>query len=204
MVLRALIFDDDPADAELVRRELARVRDVAARIAVSPEQARAALADERWDIVVAEWSMPGSGAHPVLEIVRELGLAVPVIAVSRVIGEDVAVSAMRAGARDLVFKDRLYRLAPAVERELREADTRVARRRAEAELHDAAARYRDLFDSSPLPMWVYDTQTLRFLAVNRAAQRRYGYTHDEFLALARRSAAGRGPRAAARGRRAAR
>src|SRR5437868_7147989 len=46
----------------------------------------------------------------------------------------------------------------------------------------AAERYRDLFESSPLPMWVYDTDTLRFLAVNHAALRRYGYTRDEFLA----------------------
>jgi two-component system cell cycle sensor histidine kinase/response regulator CckA len=54
-------------------------------------------------------------------------------------------------------------------------------RRAEAELRAAAERYRQLFESSPLPAWVYDTETLRFLAVNDAAIRRYGYTRDEFL-----------------------
>ena len=40
-----------------------------------------------------------------------------------------------------------------------------------------------LFESHPLPMWVYDVETLRFLAVNDAALRRYGYTRDEFLQL---------------------
>ena len=49
---------------------------------------------------------------------------------------------------------------------------------------DVEERYRQLFESSPLPMWVYDTQTLGFLAVNDAAIRRYGYTRDEFLARA--------------------
>lgn len=46
-----------------------------------------------------------------------------------------------------------------------------------------AGRYRMLFESSPLPMWVVDDETLRFLAVNDAALHIYGYTRDEFLAM---------------------
>ncbi|HKN67902.1 MAG TPA: PAS domain S-box protein, partial [Gemmatimonadaceae bacterium] len=46
----------------------------------------------------------------------------------------------------------------------------------------AAERYRLLFDNNPVPMWVYDIHTLRFLAVNNAATKNYGYTRDEFLA----------------------
>jgi two-component system, cell cycle sensor histidine kinase and response regulator CckA len=44
-------------------------------------------------------------------------------------------------------------------------------------------RYRLLFEASPLPMWVYDSQTLGFLAVNEAAIRHYGYTRQEFMAM---------------------
>ena len=40
-----------------------------------------------------------------------------------------------------------------------------------------------LFLSHPDPMWVYDLDTLRFLAVNKAAVAKYGYSHDEFLAM---------------------
>jgi PAS domain S-box-containing protein len=47
----------------------------------------------------------------------------------------------------------------------------------------AEARYRSLFENNPLPVWVYDLATLRFLAVNDAAVIRYGYSHDEFLAM---------------------
>jgi PAS domain S-box-containing protein len=183
MALRALILEDEPADAELVLRELSRNRDVTAEVVASEAATRAALARASWDLILADWSMPGFGALAALDIVRELGLDIPVIIVSGSITEEAAVLAMRAGAHDFVRKDRLSRLAPAVDRELREAETRAARRRAEAELLAASGRYRDLFDSSPLPMWVYDTETLRFLAVNRAAQRRYGYSHEEFLAL---------------------
>lgn len=44
-------------------------------------------------------------------------------------------------------------------------------------------RYQQLFESSPLPLWVYDLQTLRFLDVNEVACRKYGYTREEFLAM---------------------
>ncbi|HRA88639.1 MAG TPA: histidine kinase dimerization/phosphoacceptor domain -containing protein, partial [Planctomycetaceae bacterium] len=57
------------------------------------------------------------------------------------------------------------------------------RKIAENELRASDARYRQLFDSNPQPMWVYDLETLVFLAVNDAAIQHYGYTRDEFLAM---------------------
>ncbi len=56
------------------------------------------------------------------------------------------------------------------------------RKEAEARLASNEARYRMLFESNPLPMWVYDPETLRFLDVNEAAVRHYGYTRSEFAA----------------------
>ena len=50
-------------------------------------------------------------------------------------------------------------------------------------LERSEERYRLLFEANPLPMWVYDAETLRFLAVNEAAVRHYGYTRSEFLAM---------------------
>ncbi|MFO1197927.1 MAG: PAS domain S-box protein [Burkholderiaceae bacterium] len=57
------------------------------------------------------------------------------------------------------------------------------RKRAEAELRDSEARYRDLFEANPHPMWVFDLETQRFLAVNDAAVEHYGWTREEFLAM---------------------
>ncbi|HEY5552188.1 MAG TPA: PAS domain S-box protein, partial [Opitutaceae bacterium] len=59
----------------------------------------------------------------------------------------------------------------------------TARKRAEAALLESEQQYRLLFGSNPHPMWVYDLETLRFLAVNDAAVARYGYTREEFLAF---------------------
>jgi two-component system, cell cycle sensor histidine kinase and response regulator CckA len=57
------------------------------------------------------------------------------------------------------------------------------RKQAEDELRATEARYRQLFDLTPQPMWVYDLETLRFLEVNEAAVRHYGYSREEFLAM---------------------
>ena len=51
------------------------------------------------------------------------------------------------------------------------------------ELSTSLPSYRQLFDANPQPMWVYDMETLRFLAVNDAAVAHYGYTREEFLAM---------------------
>jgi PAS domain S-box-containing protein len=59
----------------------------------------------------------------------------------------------------------------------------TGQRRAEEQLRQSEARYRQLFESNPYPMWVFDVETLRFLAVNDAAVHRYGYSRDEFLAM---------------------
>ncbi|PYS96265.1 MAG: hybrid sensor histidine kinase/response regulator [Acidobacteria bacterium] len=81
------------------------------------------------------------------------------------------------------MKDNLARLAPTIEREVHEAENRRARQRAEGELRESEERYRLLFENNPHPMWVYDLETLRFLAVNEAAVRHYGYSREEFLTM---------------------
>ena len=57
------------------------------------------------------------------------------------------------------------------------------RKRFEEALRDSEERYRLLFESTPQPIWVYNEETLAFLAVNEAATRTYGFTRDEFLSM---------------------
>ena len=95
------------------------------------EAMRAALQENDWDLVIADHKMPRFSSTEALQEVRNSALDLPVIIVSGNIGEQFAVDAMRAGAHDYIMKDSLKRLAPAIERELREAETRAAHRRAE-------------------------------------------------------------------------
>ena len=59
----------------------------------------------------------------------------------------------------------------------------IERKRTEEQLHESERKYRLLFETNPEPMFVYDFETLRILAVNGAAITRYGYSEAEFLAL---------------------
>ncbi|HVK50442.1 MAG TPA: EAL domain-containing protein [Pseudoxanthomonas sp.] len=59
----------------------------------------------------------------------------------------------------------------------------TAEREAQSRLLDTERRYRLLFERNPLPFWVFDAETLRFLEVNEAAVRHYGYQRDEFLGM---------------------
>jgi signal transduction histidine kinase len=94
----------------------------------------AALKKRPWDLILADHSMPSFNAPAALELLKGNNLDLPFIIVSGHIDEETAVEAMRTGAHDYVMKDRLARLLPAVERELREAQVRRELRRAHEEL----------------------------------------------------------------------
>jgi diguanylate cyclase (GGDEF)-like protein/PAS domain S-box-containing protein len=59
----------------------------------------------------------------------------------------------------------------------------AAQQRSEEDLRLSEQRYRYMFESNPLPMWIRDGETLRILGANAAALRTYGYTREEFLRL---------------------
>jgi two-component system, cell cycle sensor histidine kinase and response regulator CckA len=136
--LRVLLVEDSPTDAKLVVLALRGTgRPVVSERVEEAEPMRAALVRERWDIVISDWSMPRFSALGALGVLKELAVDIPFIIVSGTIGEELAVEAMRAGASDYVLKDKLARLAPAVERELRESEIRDALRRAEDQLRQS-------------------------------------------------------------------
>jgi FixJ family two-component response regulator len=90
-----------------------------------------ALAQRGWDILFADWSLPGFGAVEALAILQQSGLDLPFIVLSATGGEETAVEALRAGAHDFLLKDRPARVGPAVERALHEAVVRRQRKQAQ-------------------------------------------------------------------------
>jgi PAS domain S-box-containing protein len=100
----------------------------------------------------------------------------------RTIGALVLYSA-KASHFDAV-EARLYeKLAEDISGALDSIETKRAQAEAHSALVESERRYRDLFEVNPQAMWVFDLETLRFLAVNNAAVRSYGYSRDEFLAM---------------------
>jgi signal transduction histidine kinase/response regulator RpfG family c-di-GMP phosphodiesterase len=100
----------------------------------TPEAAQEALLNETWSLIVSDYSMPRFSALEALEILRRSGRDIPFIVVSGTIGEDVAVNTMKSGAHDYLIKGNLTRLTAAITRELRDAEERRRRKRAEGAL----------------------------------------------------------------------
>ncbi len=133
--LRALIVEDSEDDCLLLKGELTRGGyEVTHERVETPEAMNAALDRGDWDIIISDHRMPQFSSVAALELHKERTRDIPFIVVSGSIGEELAVAVMRAGANDYIMKDNLTRLLPAVERELREAQSRCQRRQAEQSL----------------------------------------------------------------------
>ena len=183
--LRVLLVEDSEDDALLLVHEL-RQRGYALtfeRVETAPSM-RAALHHGTWDVVISDWAMPNFSAPAALDLLKEEGIDIPFIIVSGSIGEETAVDAMRAGARDFVLKDKLTRLTPALARELRETEARsqaeLALRRSEGRLRNSEARFRALIERSAdlISLTAADGTTLY---LSPAVELILGYPPEHFL-----------------------
>ena len=133
--LRVLLVEDSAEDAELMLRALkAGGFDPVHERVETPAALRSALEGSTWDVVLSDYYLPELEAPAALALVRERAPDTPFLVVSGSMGEDTAVAAMKSGAVDYIMKDRLQRLAPAVERAIEDAAVRRERRRLEQQL----------------------------------------------------------------------
>ncbi|HHH38132.1 MAG TPA: GGDEF domain-containing response regulator [Sedimenticola sp.] len=139
--IRLLIVEDSEDDTLLLTRELRRGGFTPSFQRVqSAEEMAQALASNTWDLVITDHNLPGFSSDAALRMVKAHNPDLPIIIVSGSIGEESAVAAMKAGAHDYLMKENLKRLVPAIDRELRDAETRRARRQAEEEIRRLAFR----------------------------------------------------------------
>ncbi len=140
--LSLLLVEDSEADAELLLRELRRRGfEVRPRRVDTADDLEAALVTGSWDIVISDHNMPTFDGAEALRIVRRVSPDLPFVVVSGMLGEEHAVEAMRSGASDFVLKSKLDRLAPVIERELRDAEQRAEQRRTAAALAEAQRQF---------------------------------------------------------------
>ncbi len=160
--LRLLVVEDSEDDARLLLEQLRRGGLKAAHERVqTADTMRAALQTREWDVVVSDYSMPGFSGIAALSLLKEVALDIPLIIVSGTISEETAVEALRAGAKDFVVKDRLARLVPAIEREVREAQGRQKRHAAERALKDTRERMQFVLEAAGIGIWESDFATGR-------------------------------------------
>lgn len=179
--LRVLIVEDREDDALLLFEALrAGGYDVDWTRVESPQEMAVALDGAQWDVVLSDYNLPRFSGGEALRLLTDRGIDVPFILVSGAIGEDVAVAAMKAGAHDYIMKGNLARLVPAIDRELREAEVRRTRKRAEAALRDSEIRFRSLVDQAAVGIAQSDLDG-RWLLVNDRLCAIYGYSREDLL-----------------------
>lgn len=158
--LRLLSIDDDESDVFLIVHDLRKGGfDVTWERVASAKDLGRALELPVWDVITCDWMMPSFGGPEALAQLRDRGVDTPIIVVTGQVGEEFAVTAMKAGANDFVCKDNLGRLVPAVERELLEAERRRERARAQAALQESNERLRLAQEAGKVIVWDSDLTT---------------------------------------------
>ena len=149
--LRVLMVEDSEDDALLVLRELKkggynpeyeRVETAAAM--------RKALQDKTWDVLLCDFQLPSFNGIEAIAVLQETNIDIPLLIVTGAIVEETAVGCMRLGAHDYIMKNNLSRLSPAIERELKEAESRSKHKQMEEALHVSEENIRRALDESPL------------------------------------------------------
>ncbi|NDJ84719.1 MAG: PAS domain S-box protein, partial [Chloroflexi bacterium] len=177
--LRVLLVEDSEDDALLLIRLLKQSQyEITVERVETADEMKACLDNATWEIIIADYSLPSFSGMEALGIAKRYDPDIPFIVVSGTIGEDIAVSAMKAGAQDYLMKDNLTRLLPTIERELEEAEVRRNKKQTEAALHHSEEQYRRIVETAREGIWIIkQDQTTAF--VNRKMAQMLGYTVEE-------------------------
>ena len=180
-ILRALIVEDNPDDAALLVRELGQAGyEVVDRRVDSDESMKEALSVHRWDIVLADYSLPRYSGLEAFKLVRAHDPDLPFILISGAITEDIASDMLMSGVGDFIVKGNWARLFPAVERELRQAQARRQRRQAEIALQLSDIRFRTFLNAASDMVFLKDSE-YRHLFANRALAAFFGSSVDHVV-----------------------
>jgi PAS domain S-box-containing protein len=179
--LNVLIVEDSAEDAEQILVELRRAGYAPNhRLIATATEMSAALDDTRWELVLCAYSLRNFSYEAALSLVRARGVSAPVLLVSATVVDEAAVSAVKAGARDIIMKDRLSRLAHAVERELQATRNRNLQRDLETGIQRSEKRFRALIEHSFDAICLLDAGAV-ILYASPSAERILGYSAVELV-----------------------
>ncbi|MES3018678.1 MAG: PAS domain S-box protein [Bacteroidota bacterium] len=132
----------------------------------------------KFDLVMLDLTLPdGNGSKLITEVVK-LCPETPVVVLTGYTDFEFSVQSLALGVADYLLKDELT--ASSLYKNI---IYNIERKKMLSELEESQKRYNNLFDLSPDPTWVYDLESEKFLDVNEAAVREYGFTHEEFMAM---------------------
>jgi PAS domain S-box-containing protein len=175
--LKILYLEDTDYDVEIVKEYLEEDEIIFDLIHVKTrEDFIAALKSEELDIILADFSLPSFDGLEALDLTKQLISDIPFIIISGVMGEELAIEALKSGATDYVLKQRLSRLVPSISRALLEANERATRMRAERERQ----KY-DFIVNASKSMFTLVDRNYTYEAVNDAFCKAHNLVRDEII-----------------------
>jgi PAS domain S-box-containing protein len=177
---KVLLVDDDEDDYIITRDLMSEIdeMDFDLEWVASYNAGVEAIGRQEHDVYLVDY---GLGEKTGLELLKEVlrnGCKKPIILLTGQGDHEIDVEAMKLGAADYLVKEQIA--TPLLGRSIRYA---IERFQVLEALRDSETQYKRLFRDNPLPMWLYDVDTLNFLAINDAALRTYRYSREEFLRM---------------------
>ncbi|MDZ7716402.1 MAG: PAS domain S-box protein [Balneolaceae bacterium] len=178
--IHVLIIEDNPGDYVLIQEYLLEEAEnpTIEHVKTFADAQKHLTEDNSFDSILLDLTLPDTSGETLVENIIDLAGQTPVIVLTGYENEQFGLKTLGMGIADYLLKDELnpYLLAKSI-------SYSIERNRINQNLKKSEQQYRNLFDLSPLPKWVYDAETLKFLDVNQRAISHYGYTRDEFLSM---------------------
>jgi PAS domain S-box-containing protein len=178
-LLKILFVEDSPDDTELILLELKRKNlNVDWKRVETPKELINAL-DDKWDLIISDYVIPGFSGLDALTIIRERFDYLPIIIVSGIVGEEVAVETLKQGATDYLLKNNLVRLVPAINRAIKEYQIKLENKLAEESIRKEKERIESVFRASPIGIGVIVNRII--IEVNDMLCQMMGYSKMELI-----------------------
>ena len=176
---KILVVEDNPGDFVIVKDFLAgEILDPVITHAVNFRQAsEVCLAVSMpFDVILLDLSLPDKNGKELIAEILRIASSCPVIILTGYADIAFSIKSISQGIFDYLLKDDLN-----AKMLYKSIVYSIERKKSISELEESEKRYSDLFYLSPEPMWVFNTETFRFVQVNKAAIELYGYSEEEYL-----------------------
>lgn len=179
--MNILIIEDNDGDYLIIEELLAdiitaskTVRAISYTLAIE----MLTLKNYSFDIVLLDLTLPDAKGAVLVSSIVNFAKDIPVIVLTGYTDNTFGIKTLAMGVSDYLLKDELNSL------QLNKSITySIERKKISKQLKESEEKYRNLFHLSPIPMWVFDVETLEFLNVNSAAIKHYGYSREEFYSM---------------------